>query len=272
MNPVMKYLWKWQAKRKLTSQDISLRYASIYLLGELGKPKDFELLLDGLKNHSQIIRNVTSLALKKIHQRYQDKPEISDDLERQVIDLFSQSNSLIEKLAHIEVMETFQLSVREDLLSPLVIESENDLQYALIRSLADTRDQELLDAVLKASDTNDLVLRKTALETWHKGISTQDFDEILSYCTPRIHFLIRATYELQTDGNFLRKVLSFSNLDDFPTAKAYPDAIIRYLTELLGNWEFDPEAYRSLHAIVVPSYFTFDDDDKAEGERPFVIL
>jgi hypothetical protein len=179
---------------------------------------------------------------------------------------------LVNKLALIETSGAFRLAFRENLLGPLVVESENDLQYAAIRSIADTSDQVLLDTVLQASDTNDLVLRKTALETWYKGISTQDFDEILSYCVPRLHFLIRATYELQADGDFLRKVLSYSNLDDLPFAKAYPDVIIRYLTELLGQWEFDPEAYRSMHAIVVPSYFTFDDDDTAEGERPFVRL
>ncbi len=268
----MRLLWKWQAKRKIQSDDLYLQYTSIHMLGEYGNASDFDLLINGLNHDSQIIRSVTSGAMKKILIKYQDETEILLRFEETIVTLFRNSTLLVSKLAIIEVIAAFQLSTRENLLSSLVTESENDLQYAVIRSLADTKDRELLDAILKVSDSKDLVLRKTALETWYVGISNYNFDEILTYCTPKLHFLIRATYELQTDGDFLRKVFSYSNPEDLPLAKAYPDTMIRYLIELLGKWEFDPEAYRSLHYIVVPSYFTFDESESVESDRPFVIL
>ncbi|MHA2092075.1 MAG: HEAT repeat domain-containing protein [Candidatus Kariarchaeaceae archaeon] len=272
MNPILKILWKWQAKRKLYHSDVSTRYTSITMLGELGSTNEVSLILNTLSDPSQVIRNASSNALKKIIIREEeDQPRI-EEYEQLLIRAFSEASALIHKLALIEVMEVLTLSLREEILGDLVLASENDLQYAVIRSLADTQDPDLLDGVLQASDTSDLVLRKTALQTWYSGISSQDFDKILPYCTPRLHFLIRATYELQSDGEFLRKVLSYSNTEELPLAKAYPDPFIRYLTNLLQTWEFDPEAYRSLHALAVPSYFTFDDDDLAEGERPFVIL
>ena len=114
------------------------------------------------------------------------------------------------------------------------------------------------------------MLKRKALETWYKGLENRQFDEIRTYASNKLHYLIRATYELQLDGKFLKKVLSFASINELPEPKAYPDFIIRYLNELIGTWEYDPDAYRSLHAVVVPSYFTFDSE--SDVDTPFVIL
>ena len=270
MNPIMKKLWKWQANRKLKGDDMFLVYASAKILGKIGGENEITLLLDNLSHSDQTVRNASAQSLRDIINR-NTKTDVYITFQDMILEKFRKTESLIEKLAIIEVMAAFTQLTREQILGPLVVDSENDLQYALIRSISETEDKDILDNVLDSSDTKDLVLRKIALQTWYNGVNNLDFDENLSYCANKLHYLIRAAYELQTDGAFLRKVLSYANRNDLPSGKAYPDFMIRYLTELLNAWEYDPDAYRSLHQIVVPSYFTFEESDENE-ERPFLIL
>lgn len=268
MNLLTRILWRWQGRRKLNHRDIGYRYTAIRKLGEVASVGDLEILLDLLGDQSQVVRNASSQALRSILDQVPDEQKAT--LEQGIIERFDASASLIEKLAIIEVMRSFTLARREQILGSLVKESENDLQYSILYALEGTQDYQILDDILDASNTSDLVLRRIALQTWYDGVSTRD-KEGLDYCTPRLHFLIRASYELQTNGEFLRTILSYADRNELPHPKAYPDFIIRYVTELLGKWDYDPDAYRSLHAIMVPSYFTFD-ETAGDQERPYVIL
>jgi len=270
MNILERLLWRWQGRRKLNSDRPALRYTAIRKLGELANPSDFILLLPYLGDPSQTIRNATALTLREIIYQVEDPAEL-EEIENSLVNRLNGQISLSEKLSIIEVMRALSLRTREKILGNLVRESQNDLQYAVIQSLEDTTNLDLLDDVLQAAETQDLVLRHTALKTWYEGVGNQTLKSVQDYITPRLHYLIRAAYELQTDGEFLRKALSYSNKKDLPHPKAYPDFMIRYITELLGTWDYDPEAYRSLHAIMVPSYFTFE-DSTGNDERPYIVL
>lgn len=270
MNPIMKRLWKWQANRKVKGDDMFLVYASATILGKIGGENEIPLLLENLSHSDQSVRNASAQSLRDIINR-NTKTDVYITFQDLILEKFEKTDSLRERLAIIEVMAAFTQLIREQILGPMLVDSEDDLQYAIIRSLSETEDKEILGSVLDSSDTKDLILRKIALQTWYNGVNNLDFDENLAYFSDKLHYLIRAVYELQTDGAFLRKVLSYANQNDLPTGKAYPDFMIRYLTELLNSWEYDPDAYRSLHQIVIPSYFTFDDPNENE-ERPFLIL
>lgn len=270
-NPIMKLLWIWQANRKLNSEQTPQQYTSLYIYGVFGGFKHVEKIVPFLSSPIHALRNKASEALKQIYRRMEDIVEKAA-FEKLIYNKFETSSSLTHKLATIEVIGEFSLQKREEFLGPLIGTVENDLQYIVIRSLADTKDFELLDGVLKSAETKDLILRKSALKTWYDGIRLHDIAESTSYCSPRMHYVIRAAYELQTKGDFIRKLLGETNLNDLPKSKAYPDFIIRYFTELLGKWDYDPEAYRALHALLVPSYFTFEKSDTLEEDRPFIIL
>jgi HEAT repeat protein len=263
MNLLEKLLWRWQGRRKLTSDQLALQYTALRKLGEIGNPKDLELLLPYLSSGSQLTRNATALAIKDMIIQQLDTDTITI-MQNTVLDHLERSSKLTEKLALIEITGHFPLAIREKLLAPMITTSESDLQYVVISSIEETRDLEILDTVLNASDTQDLVLRRMALQTWYRGISDQPLDNVIDYISPRLHYLVRAVYELNTDGEFLRKATSYAKKSDLPHPKAYPDFMIRYMTELLGRWEYDPDAYRSLHAIMVPSYFTFNQEDSKE--------
>jgi hypothetical protein len=269
-NPIMRMLWVWQA-RNLNSAKKPKQYTSLYILGIFGKYKHVEKIVPFLASPNHSLRNKASDSLKQIYKRLEDIVEKAA-FEKLIYGEFEVSSSLTQKLSIIEVVGQFSLQKREEFLGPLLRETENDLQYIVIRSLADTKNFDLLDGVLETADTRDLILRKSALKTWYEGIKLHDISDAISYCGPRIHYVIRAAYELQTKGEFLRELLGNINSNDLPTPKAYPDFIIRYFTELLGNWEYDPEAYRAIHALLVPSYFTFDQSETMGEERPFIIL
>ncbi|MDH5401906.1 MAG: hypothetical protein OEY49_05380 [Candidatus Heimdallarchaeota archaeon] len=271
MNFISKKFWIWQGRRKLNSDDLALKYTGIHFVGQLGTTRDLDRLYPLLSHQSQVIRNISSFSIKEIISRYKNESTIISKISESIHGLFTNSSLLIEKLAIIEVMGELNLQTRESWLGDLVSVSENDLQFVILRSLKGTKNVDILDAVMDASETTDLVLRKAALTTWYDGLQNQDIHSVLDYVTPRLHYLIRATYELQTDGLLMKQVLSFSEVVNLPSPKAYPDFIIRYLTELIGNWDYDPEANRSLYSIVVPSYFTFN-DDKSDTERPYIIL
>ena len=270
-NSISKILWVWQANRKLISKEIPDQYTSLYILGVFGKYKHIEKIVPFLSSSNQVLRNKASESLKQIYARLEDIIEKAA-FEKLVYDEFETSSSLTHKLAIIEIMRIFSLQKREEFLGPMITQSENDLQYIVVRSLADTKNFDLLDAVLHSADTTDLILRKSALKTWYNGIKLHEISELIEYCAPRMHFVIRAAYELQTKGDVLRQLLSNTNRNELPKPKAYPDFIIRYFTELLGKWDYDPEAYRALHAILVPSYFTFDQSETLDEDRPFIIL
>ena len=269
-NPVMKVFWKWVAKRKLRSEDPVDQFNSLRILGEFIDNNEINIIFEKTSSSNQLIRIGAAFSLRQLYDRIELELDRSI-FEELVLAKFTQTLSLQEKIILLEVIRHFPLYVREEVLAPLILQSDFDLQYGVIKTLSDSKNPEILDNVLESSRSSDLVLRKTALSTWYSGIENVDFVEPVEYCTPRLHFLIRASYELQSDGLLLKKVLSYASKNDLPIPKAYPDFIIRYLTELLSKWEYDPDAYISLHAIAVPSYFTFDSED-TEGEEPFLIL
>ncbi len=271
-NIISRSIWKFLAKRKLKSENITIKYNAIHIIGEFGNENALDKLYPFLSDDEQIIRNVASLSIKSITGKMIKEDKSTLEIQSMLIDLFRDVKSLSSKISIIEVLKELPLKIREDLLGPIVKSSEDDLLYSILVSLEDTQNLEILEDMLMVSESKDIVIRRVALESWVKGLEKIEFDDILEYITPRLHQLIRINYELQLDGSFLRKVLSYANQSQLPSPKAYPDFIIRYLTELLGNWDYDPEAYRSLHAIVVPSYFTFSDDDLSESEQPFMIL
>lgn len=271
-NFISQYFWKMLANRKLGSEKTTIKYNAIHIIGEFGSEKSLEKLYPFLSDEEQILRNVASLSIKLITGRMIDNDKPTLEIQSKLIDLFRDVKSLSSKISIIEVSRELPLKIREDLLGPIVKESEDDLLYSILVALEETQNLDILEDMLTVSESNDIVIRRVALESWVKGLEKIEFDDILEYITPRLHQLIRITYELQLDGSLLRRVLSYANQSQLPNPKAYPDFIIRYLTELLGNWDYDPEAYRSLHAIVVPSYFTFSDDDLSESEKPFMIL
>ena len=268
MNKILQILWKWQASSKLNSSKLHLQYTAIARLGQVGNSGDIQKLLPYLQHDQQLIRNATARSIKLLLQDVET--ENFDNINRLIIDRFEDAKKLTDKISIIEVVKALPIAIREIALGPLVAERGVDLQYAIIDSLEGTSDLDILDDVLDASDTHDSVLRHIALQTWYNGIESQEINEVVGYCTPRLHYLIRATYELQSNGAFLKKVLGYANRSELPSPKAYPDFIIRYMTELLGKWKYDPDAYRSLHAIMVPSYFTFD--QSSDNDRPFIIL
>jgi hypothetical protein len=270
-NYFLKQLWTWQANRKLNSKDVPTQYTSLYVLGAFGSYKHVEKILPFLLNSVQLLRNRASKSLKLIYHRLEEIIEKAS-FEKDVYNAFEKSESLIHKLSLLEVIREFSLQKREEFLGPLINQAEDDLLYIVIRSLSDTKNFDLLDAVLESANTHDLILRKTALKTWYEGIKLHEVSESLAYCTPRLHYMIRAAYELQTEGGYLKELLSHASLNELPSPKAYPDFIIRYFTELLGKWEYDPDAYRSLHGIVVPSYFTFEETGVIDEDQPFIIL
>lgn len=270
MNAVMKMLWLWQARRKLEHDDLIMRYPAIHLIGDWGNSGDFELLLNYLNDPSQIIRNSIMSSLKKLLVKYEEDEETHREMRSLITDQFNAANTLIEKISAIEVLRVLPIRLREMLLGNMVEETESDLQYQVINSLGDTQNIEILDAVLRSSESKDLILKRKALETWYTGLENKEFDDVLTYCTNNLHALIRANYELQLSGTFMKKILSYANQNELPEPKAYPDFIIRYLNELLTKWEYDPDANRSMHAIVVPSYFTFNQD--TDKETTYVVL
>lgn len=268
-NSIMKFLWVFQAGMKLKSEDYSTKYAALRILEKYGSTKHIPAIILELSNEDHSIRNSSSLAIKAIYERSEDlkKPEI----ETLLVDKLTVSKSLTEKIAIINSMNHFPIETREDIIAPYILAGEPDIQYTAINSISDTKNFEILDSILDAADNPDLLLRKAALSTWFTGLNKVPFDEALEYCTPRIHYLVRSVYELQTDGIFLKEILANVNRKKLPKAKAYPDFIIRYFTELLGKWEYDPDAFHSLHAILVPSYFTFDEPITGD-DKPFIIL
>ncbi|MHA2502367.1 MAG: hypothetical protein ACXAE3_05850 [Candidatus Kariarchaeaceae archaeon] len=263
MNLIEKLLWKWQGKSKIGNDNPALQYTAMRKLGEIGSATDLELLLPYLADSEQIKRNTAALAIRDLILQQQDTEVISEMRDKVVMQL-ENARSLIERISLIEITRHFPLDLRETLLAPLIVQSEADLQYVAISSITDTQNLEILDTILDASNTNDMVLKRMALQTWYEGIANQELEKVQDYITPRLHYLVRAVYELGTDGEFLRKALSYSKKKNLPHPKAYPDFMIRYVTELLGKWDYDPDAYRSLHAIMVPSYFTFS---KGEEEQ-----
>lgn len=271
MNFLEKLLWRWQSKAKLNHPDDGLRYTAVSRFGEVSRASDLEILLELLMEPSQTIRNAAVRSTISLLQQFSEDTVVVEELMGQVFHFFEKQRSLTVQLALIEVMKYLPLDKREEVLGPLVLEREDDMRYAIIKSLKDTQELSILDDVLQASDTADLVLRRMAFETWYEGIATQNIEDITDYTTPRLHYLIRAAFELQTDGELLRKALSYAEKSNIPSPKAYPDFMIRYITELLNSWEYDPDAFRSLHAIMVPSYFTFDTDSGSD-ERPYVVL
>lgn len=269
-NPILKVLWKWQAKRRLNSDNPVTQYIALTILGDLIGRNQINLIFEKTDSPFQIVRTGAAFALRSCYLNIEESKEkaIQEEL---VISKFIATKSLREKITLLDVIRIFPLNIREELLGGLVKDTESDLRYSIIKSLENSAKHDILDAILESSETPDNVLRKAALTAWYRGIENEDFEDKVEYCGPRLHFLIRSSYELQTDGLLLKNILSYASKNDIPAPKAYPDFIIRYLTKLLGTWEYDPDAYRSLHSIVVPSYFTFDPQEGGD-DRPFVIL
>jgi HEAT repeat protein len=264
MNKLTVPLWLMVARKRILSLNLNTRLSAIEIIGKYGSPKDIDLLIPLLNDEEHLVRNFTISALKELYR--------NEGIESYLDKLMSKLNSadLVRKLAIIEVMQTFDLSIREDYLSRYLDDPNSDLLSAVIGSLKHTRNIVLLDKILDKANTRDLLLRRAVYTSWFTGIRALDKTKRIEYTTSLIHSLIRATYEMRDDGLILRDVLSEADKKLLPEAKAYPEFIIRYLVELVNQWDYDVYVYRTLHNIIVPAYFTFD--IKESDKQPFIII
>ncbi len=257
-----KKIWRGLALRKLKSKKLHTQVKAIQIIGEYGYPEDYEILLPFLDSDENIIRLTATIAIRNLFIK---DPQIAKN---RLIEEF-QNAYLLKKITIIEILQELPLEEREKLFGKMIQEASDDLLYAIIQTLKGTTDIDLLDNILEATHTKDQVLRKVAYQAWFAGIENMDHETKVNYGTPRLHQLIRATYETKDEGNTLYFVLSHANKELFPEPKAYPEFIIRYLIELINTWEYDPDANRSIHRLVVPAYFTFK-EEKDMKERPFI--
>lgn len=264
-----KTLWRMISLVKLKSEKNHIRYVAIRTLGKFGNMKDYERLLNLVNNENLELLNSICYSIKEIIDRENNDENIKK-MEEIYLEKFETMKGLRPKIIMIEMSRSFDIQFREQMWVRQLRDSKNDLKYTIISVLKDVKDLKVLDEVLNSAETTDSLLRRIALETWYSGLMKYDVETIIDYIADKLHFLIRATYELQTDGKLLKQSLSYSDKNAITSPKAYPDFMIRYMTELLGLWDYDPDAYRTLHSIMVPSYFTFENDEGKE--RPYIIL
>ena len=263
MNITNKTLWRMISLVKLKSEKNHIRYVAIRTLGKFGNMKDYERLLNLVHNENLELLNSICYSIKEIIDRENNDENIKK-MEEIYLEKFETMKGLRPKIIMIEMSRSFDIQFREQMWVRLLRDSKNDLKYTIISVLKDVKDLKVLDEVLNSAETTDSLLRRIALETWYSGLMKYDVETIMDYIADKLHFLIRATYELQTDGKLLKQSLSYSDKNAITSPKAYPDFMIRYMTELLGLWDYDPDAYRTLHSIMVPSYFTFSKGEEEE--------
>lgn len=256
MNVLMKKLWVLLAQRKLNSANNITKFNAIELLGEYGGIKHLSALAEGLASSDAMIRNASVQAMQLLIQRFPSEQFLT------VLQESLTHSDLIEKLAVIEVLGAFDLSTREKLLTPFLFNSTNDLLFAVVIALRGSQDIALLDKFLEISITADLTLRRATYTSWFAGIAAMETEQRLEYCTPYIHELIRATYEMNAEGDILFAILAHANRKLLPPAKAYPEFIQRYLLKLIHMHEYDADVYRNLHQLVVPAYFIFANESE----------
>jgi len=263
---LMENIWLFLAKRKILSNDQIPRYNSLLLLGNFSDDTSIKLLIPYLSDQDTLLRNAAIRSLKQILARSQKR-----SMHLNVLKERFQKAELIEKLAVIEILEVFDIEDREKILTNYLSKAEGDLIYAILYALHGTVEISILDRVLEISESPDLLLRRLAYRTWFEGLRSMEDENLMTYATPLIHYLIRSTYEMKDQGEILRYVLSNANRKDLPSAKAYPEFITRYLISLINKWEYDGDIYRSLHNLIVPAYFTFKDDGEGD-DRPFILV
>lgn len=264
MNSLVKNIWLLFARRKLSASNLNTRLSAIEIVGELGTPDDIPDLLPLIHESNTLVRNQAISALKLLYNQEGADPFMDDLLG------ILQEEELISMLAVIDILEIFPLVLREQYLVEYLDDANSDLLFEVIRSLEHTTNEEILDKILALASTKDLLLRRVIYTTWFSGIFSMQHDRRLAYATPLVHALIRATYEMNDNGAILREVLSNADKKQLPAPKAYPEFIIRYLVQLIHAWEYDVYIYRTLHTIVVPAYFTFD--NASEKEAPYLIV
>ena len=127
-NPIMKFLWVFQAGIKLKSKDNSTKYAALRILEKYGSAKHIPALILELANEDHSIRNSSSLALKAIYQRSENIKK--GEIETLLVDKLTVSKSLTEKIAIINSMNKFPIETREDIIAPYILTGEPDIQYS----------------------------------------------------------------------------------------------------------------------------------------------
>ncbi len=254
-------LWRFLAAKKLSSRSLPTKIQAIQLLAKYGKPEDQAMLLPLINERNNAIRLSATVSLRTLFRQDQSfKQALLDHL---------QNASVLTKLTIIEILQELPLEEREEIFADTITTATDDILYAVVQALKGTTDINLLDAMLKAADTKDLVLRKTAYLAWFQGIANMEKEDRIQYATPRIHQLIRATYETKDKGTILQNILAYADRKELPEPKAYPEFIIRYLIELINTWEYDPDVNRAIHQLVVPAYFTFREREQMQ-ERPYI--
>ncbi|RMG28152.1 MAG: hypothetical protein D6732_19070 [Methanobacteriota archaeon] len=256
-------IWRTIALRKLNSNKKFIQVEAILVLGRYGLPEDIEVLLPFLEAQDNLLRLNATIVIRKLFKN--DPEKQAKDL---LVNTYRQAK-LLQKITIIEILQELPLEEREQLFGDQLASASDDLLYALLQALKGTTDIDLLDIILESANTRDLILRRTAYHAWFAGIEAMEKEKRLEYATPRLHQLIRATYENRDDGRTLNYVLGHSNRRDLPEPKAYPEFIIRYLIELINTWEYDPDVNRAIHALVVPAYFTFREEHDMK-DRPYI--
>ncbi len=256
-------IWRTLAVRKLKSPKKFIQVEAILALGEYGKTDDINLLIPFLDSQDNILRLNATIVIRKLFKHDPQKTA-----KNMLIETYKESK-LLKKITIIEILQELPLEERENLFGDQLANASDDLLYVLLQALKGTTNTELLDDILDAANTKDLVLRRTAYFAWFAGIEAMNKDKKLAYATPRLHQLIRATYENRDKGETLKFVLGHADRRELPEPKAYPEFIIRYLIELINTWEYDPDVNRSIHKLVVPAYFTFN-EERDMKDRPYI--
>lgn len=256
-------IWRTLALRKLKSPKTFIQVEAILALGKYGLSEDIDVLLPFLDSHENLLRLNATIVIRKL---FKNDPEKSAKVK--LIEAYKDSK-LLKKITIIEILQELPLEEREQLFGDQLSNASDDLLYVLLQTLKGTTKTDLLDDILDAANTRDLVLRRTAYFAWFAGIEAMDKDQKLEYATPRLHQLIRATYENRDKGSTLKFVLGHADKRNLPEPKAYPEFIIRYLIELINTWEYDPDVNRSIHRLVVPAYFTFNEEGDMK-DRPYI--
>lgn len=266
MNSISKRAWRFLSLRKIRSDDFIHIIQGLDKLYFSGIDEDILLMNKFLDNKNHAIRLRTIHTCKSIINR----SELQMDLIDQLNGLYS-SFSLKGKISLIEIFQILDLEKRESLLMKHILDAESDILYSLIKALSGSKKEEIMDRFLYATNTFDHVIRRIAYESWFESISLMEFEERVDYTSGYAHQLIRATYEMEDNGDLLKEMLMHVSKSSLAQPKAYPEFILRYLIELVNKWEYDPDVYRNLHGLMVPAYFTFE-TDITDKERSYIIV
>ncbi len=165
--------------------------------------------------------------------------------------------TLFEKLGILEIFKSANhLEETRDFLINILPTAEHDLLFQVIQALPLDLPDSTLDVLLKISTTTkDRVIVLMALKKWEQALEQMEEKALLSYCTPRIHSLVKV-FELWGEGqDILFNVLDRAEPEQLPEGQLYPDTTVRAIIAFLEKYEYSPTAYQNAYRIIIPQYF-----------------